>query len=111
MYCRLPLNKSNPLLLLILLSDLSLLLGLLLKRRTRHVVQSQDLLIWVLDKHVLALGLRHAHVDDSADDTPAVGEGEVHLRREVAGLPADDAEDHVAVVGLGVGTGDESGGC
>lgn len=73
-----------------------------------YLVEAEDGLVGVLDQDVLALLAGEDHVGDGADDTPAVVEGEVHLVGEVAGLPADDAEDDVLVVGAGVGAGDET---
>lgn len=86
----------------------NLSLAIILKATSRNLVQSQDLLVRVLDQNILALWTLETHISDRADDTPAVGEGEIHLRCEVAGLPADDAEDNMAVVCLWVGAGDES---
>ena len=80
----------------------------ILKAASRNLVESQYLLVRVLDQNILSLWALEAHVSDCADDTPAVGEREVHLGGKVAGLPPDDAEDNVAVVGLGVRTRDES---
>lgn len=72
-------------------------------------VESKNGLVGVLDEDELALLALEAHVGNGADDTPAVGEGQVHLVGEVAGLPADDAEDDVLVVGAGVDARDKSG--
>ena len=52
--------------------------------------------------------LAHDHVDECADDSPAVVKVEVHLGGEFAGLVAEHAEDDVVGVALGVGTGDET---
>jgi hypothetical protein len=72
------------------------------------LVQADCRLVGVLDKHVLAVVLAHDHVDECADDSPAVVEVEVHLGGELAGLVAEHAEDDVVGVALGVGTGDET---
>ena len=80
----------------------------ILKAASRNLVESQYLLVRVLDQDILSFWSLETHVSDCADDAPAVGEREVHLGGKVAGLPPDDAEDNVAVVGLGVRTGDES---
>lgn len=96
----------------LLLSLLNLLdnlpLTIVFETASRNLVQSQDLLIRVLDQDILALWSLETHISNRTNNTPAVGEREVHLGSKVARLPAYDAEDNVAVVGLGVGTGDES---
>lgn len=101
-------------LLIILLSVLGLLLFffliVLIEAAGGDLVQTQDGLVGVLDEDELAVAAVKAHVGDGADDTPSVVEGEVHLGGEVAGFPADDAEDDVLVVGAGVDTGDETEG-
>lgn len=76
----------------------------------RDLVQPENRLIRVLDEHILALGHMQTHVDDRADDTPAVGEVEIHLVGKLAGLVSDDAEDNVAICVFGVGPGDKAGG-
>jgi hypothetical protein len=104
----LPIVGSRKNLLLTLLNLLNNLLPIILKASSRNLIQSQNLLIRVLNKHVFAFVTLKTHISDRADDTPAIGELEVHLLCEVAGLPTDDAEDDVTVVGLGVCAGDES---
>lgn len=71
-------------------------------------VQTKDGLVGVFDEDKLALLALETHVGNGADDTPTVGEGQVHLVGEVAGFPADNAEDDVLIVGARVNTGDES---
>lgn len=93
-------------LLLGLLDDLAL--AIVLKGVHGNLVQAQHWLVGVLDEHVLALLTLQAHVGDRADNTPSVGERQVHLLCKVARLPAYDAENDVAIVRLGVGTRDES---
>lgn len=105
--------STLPSLLVILLTLLFLLLLLLvLIQATRgDAVQSQDGLVGVLeqDKFAVAALVLQAHVGNGADDTPSVGEGQVHLSGKVAGLPANNAENDVLVVGAGIDTGDETG--
>lgn len=107
-------QKKSSIFLLLLVTLALLLRGLVLlvvlvEAASGHLVQAEDGLVGVLDEDVLAVLLAlEAHVGDGADDTPTVGEGQVHLVSEVAGLPADDAEDDVLVVGLGVGAGHET---
>jgi len=84
------------------------LLLILVESGGGDLVEPKDGLVGVLDEYVLALRHLHAHVDDRADYAPAVVEVQVHLRGEVARLEGYDAEDGVAVVVLGVRTGDES---
>lgn len=96
--------------LLALLLDLLQLLNLLVEAAGGDLVQAEDVLVGVLDKDelgVLRVGLE-AHVGNGADDTPAVGEREVHLVGEILGLPANNAENNVLVVDLGVDAGDET---
>ena len=78
----------------------------LLKGIARDVVQTDSRLVGVLDKHKLGLVLvlRHDHVDESANNGPAVVEVQVHLGGEFARLVAEDAEDDVVVCCLGVDT-------
>lgn len=109
--CKSGILKPPPLYLLFSLLDflnLLLLVVLLVEAASRDLVQSQDRLVGVLDEDKLALLALEAHVGNGADDTPAVGEGQVHLVGEVAGLPANDAENNVLIVGSGAGAGDES---
>jgi hypothetical protein len=105
--------KPTPLILYLLFGLLLNLLNLLLvviliEAASRDLVQSQDRLVGVLDEDELALLALEAHVGNGADDTPAVGEGQVHLVGEVAGLPADDAKNNVLIVSSGAGAGNES---
>lgn len=96
--------------LLTLLLDLVQLLNLLVEAAGGDLVQAEDVLVGVLDEDelgVLRLGLE-AHIGNGADNTPAVGELEVHLVGEVLGLPANNAENDVLVVDLGVNAGDET---
>lgn len=86
----------------------SQLLLLLIKGVERNLVQTKNLLVGVLDEHVLAVGHLHAHVDDGSHNTPSVVQVEVHLGGEIAGLEGNDAEDDVAVVVLGVGARNET---
>ncbi len=95
--------------LLHLLNNLTLALSLVFKASSRNFIQSQDLLIRILDEDVLALLTLETHINNGSDNTPTVREREVHLVGEVTGLPTDDAEDYVAIVGFGVRTGDEAG--
>ena len=53
-------------------------------------------LVRVLEQDVLALRLLEAEVGDGADDSPSVGEVDVHLRRKVSWLVPLGAEDRVA---------------
>lgn len=111
--CPSVLSTSPPALLLLgalggLLLLLLLLLVVVLEAAGGELVETQDGLVGVLDEDELAVLALEAHVGDGADDAPAVGQGEVHLVGEVAGLPADDAEDDVLVVGAGVDAGDET---
>tara|TARA_R110002060_G_scaffold13080_5_gene18614 strand:- start:403 stop:783 length:381 start_codon:yes stop_codon:yes gene_type:complete len=102
-------NTNLILSLLDLFDDLAL--TIILEATSWDLVQTQDLLVGVLDKNVLALLALKTHVGDRADDTPAVGETQVHLLSEIAGLPAYNTENNVLVVGLWVGARNESGGC
>lgn len=107
---RLVLSASKRLL-LITLTRLGHLLHLVVavEAARGELVQAEDRLVGVLDEDVLAVLLAsETHVGNSADNTPAVGQRQVHLVGEVARLPADDAEDDVLVVGLGVGARDET---
>ena len=101
-------NQNTVLLILNLNFLNNLSLAIILKATSRHLVQSQNLLVGVLNQDILALVTLETHVGNRTHDTPAVREREIHLLREVAGLPAHDTEDHVAVVCLGVCAGDES---
>ena len=100
--------RPAALLLVLLLGDLALL-DLFLEGVVWDRVQAQDRLVRILDEHVLALVHLEAHVDDGADDAPAIVEVECHLVGEVARLVGEHAEDDVVVVGCGVGAGDETG--
>lgn len=106
-------NTSFFSLLLIVLAPF-LALGLLLvlvfvfEAAGRNLVQAKDGLVGVLDEDELAVVSLETHVGNGSDDTPAVREGQVHLVSEVAGLPANDAENDVLVVGAGVDTRNES---
>lgn len=95
------------LLLIVLLWNRSIL-SLLLKRVIRHLVEAENRLVGVLDKDVLALGHLQAHIRNGTDDTPAVGQVECHLGGELTRLSAEDAENDVVIVVLGVGTGHET---
>src|SRR4051812_3907441 len=78
------------------------ILGIIIEAARRHLVQTEDALVGILDKHklgILIAGLQ-AHVGNRADNAPSVGEREVHLCRKVLGLPADTTEDDVLIVGL-----------
>ncbi len=92
--------------LLRLLDDITLCI--ILEAPGGNFIQSQDLLVRILDQDELAFFTLETHVSDGADDAPSVGQAQVHLLSEVAGLPAYDAENNVLVIGLGVCTGDES---
>ena len=74
-----------------------------------ELVQPQDALVGVLDEDELAVLALQAHIGDRAHDAPAVGQLEVHLVGEIAGLPADNTKDDVLIVGLGVDAGHETG--
>lgn len=89
-----------------LLNDLAL--SVIFKASSRDLVQPQDLLIRILHKNILALFALQAHIGNGTDDTPSVGEREVHLVGKVPGLPSNDAKDDVTVVCLRVGAGNES---
>ena len=104
-------HSSTHLLLLLTLRLLGLLLLIILEAASRNLVQAQDALVGVLDEDELGVraGAAETHVGDGTDDTPTVGEGKVHLVGEVAGLPADNTEDNVLVVGAGVDTRNETG--
>lgn len=105
-----PANQSiNTYLILGLINFLDdLTFAIILETASWDLVQAQDLLVGVLDKNVLALLTLETHVGDCADNTPTVGQAQVHLLSEVAGLPAYNTEDNVLVVSLGVGTRNES---
>lgn len=110
---RIKLMMSTVFKLLLILTLALLLLELLLlvvviEAAGRDLVQAQDALVGVLNKGKLALVGAQTHVCNGAHDTPAVGQLEVHLVGEVAGLPANNAQDDVLVVGAGVDTRDES---
>ena len=47
-------------------------LSVILEATSRNLIQSQDLLVWVLDENVLALWALEAHISDRANDTPSV---------------------------------------
>lgn len=91
-----------------LLLDHSHILSIILETVGWDLVQSQHRLVGVLDQDVFAFLALQTHVGDRANDTPSVGKREIHLLGEVTRLPADNAENDVAVVGLGVSTGNES---
>lgn len=95
-------NLSIPLVLLGGL--LFLFLFLLLVEARRHLVQAEDGLVGVLDEDELSvfIGAGKTHVGNGSDDTPAVGQREVHLVGKVTGLPADDAQNNVLVIGAGI---------
>lgn len=98
-----------PLLVILALHNNLLLLLIIIIIEAADFVQAQNRLVGILDQHEAAVVLAaQTHVSDGADNTPAVGEGEVHLGGKVAGLPADDAKNDVLVVGLGVDTGNET---
>lgn len=86
------------------------MLILLLKAPRGNLVQTQDGLVRILDQDKLAFLFLavETHVRNGTHDTPAVGQGQVHLVGEVAGFPANDAEDDVLVVEAGVDARDES---
>ena len=96
--------------LLVLLVNAAHVVGflVLLEGVCGDLVQADGRLVGVLDKDVLAVVLAHDHVNECADDGPAVVEVEVHLGGELAGLVAEHAEDDVVGVALGVGTGHET---
>lgn len=58
-------------------------------------------LVGVLDKNVSSLGLLHAKVDDVSNDTPSVGNRNVHLSSEVLGFVRLSSEDNVTGVVFG----------
>lgn len=80
---------------------------ILLEALCGYLVQSKDGLIRILYEHEFALFAFEAHVGNGADDAPSVGERQVHLVGEVAGLPSNNAEDDVFVVGAGSHSRDE----
>jgi len=85
------------------------LIEIIIEAAGGELVQAENVLVGILHQDELAVfGLLQAHIGDRPDDTPAVGQLQVHLVGKVSGLPADNTEDNVLVVGLGVGTGDES---
>jgi hypothetical protein len=59
------------------LNDLPL--TVIFEAASRDLIQSQDLLVWVLDKHVLAFWSLETHISDGSDNTPPIGEREIHL--------------------------------
>lgn len=67
-------------------------------------------LVGVLEEYVLALGLLEAQIGDGPDNSPSVGERDVHLRSKLAGLVPLGTEDGVTGRVAGVGTRDVSGG-
>ena len=71
-------------------------------------VQAKEGLVGVFDQDVLALIHTEHHVDDCADNSPAVVQVERHLRGEVAWLVGEHTKNDVIVVVLGVGTRNES---
>ena len=79
------------------LSSFNFLPVVLLKCPYGHLIQSEQCLIWILYQDVFAIFHVSAHIDDGPDDTPAVGEVEIHLLGEFARIVADDAEDDVSV--------------
>lgn len=98
------------LLLLLALGLLNLLLFLIVEAASRHLVQTEDRLVRVLDEDklgILALATE-THVGDGANNTPTIGEREVHLVSEIAGLPADNAQYDVLVIGAGSKTGNKT---
>ena len=92
---------------LVLLLDRSLL-NFLLKSVVRYRVQAKNGFVRILNKNVLAVIHLEAHVNDGADDTPAVVQVKGHLASEIARLVSKNTQDDVVVVVLGVGSGDES---
>lgn len=106
------LSSSLPaaLLLLFTLGLLNLILLVIIEAASGHLVQSENGLVGVLDKDELGVlaGTAETHVGDSADDTPTVVEGQVHLVGEVTGLPADNTQDDMLIVGAGSHTGNET---
>lgn len=62
----------------------------------RQAVDSDDLLIGVLEDEVLALLQLHADVDDAAQDAPGVLHTQVDLAGKLIGLELLGAQDDVA---------------
>lgn len=87
-------------LLLINLLNFALVLTILVQAVGRNFIQTEDGLVGVLDEDELAVLPLETHVDDGADNTPSVGQRQVHLVGEVSGLPADNPQDDVLIVRL-----------
>jgi hypothetical protein len=64
--------------------------------------------VGVLDEDVFAFGLLEEEISDSSDDTPTVGERDVHLSSKVFGLVVLNTDNDVVGVVLGCGSGDVS---
>lgn len=74
---------------------------ILLKRPRRHLIQPQQRLIRVLNKHILPLLHVPAHINNRPHDTPSISEIQVHLLSELAWVVAYDTEDDVLVGDFG----------
>jgi hypothetical protein len=86
---------------------------IIVETASRHLVQTEDRLVGVLDEDelgILALAAE-THVGNSANNTPTVGERQVHLVSEITGLPANNAQYDVLVIGAGSKTGDKTANC
>lgn len=83
---------------------------ILLKSLLRNLIQPDRRLIRILDQYVLRIGRRisHHHVDEGADDGPAVVEVQVHLGGKFAWFVAQHAQDDVVGGVLWGGAGDET---
>lgn len=105
-----PCPVLSDLLLLLALGLLNLLLLIIVEAASRHLVQTEDRLVRVLNEDklgILALAAE-THVGDSANNTPTVGERQVHLVSEIAGLPANNAQYDMLVIGAGGKTGNKT---
>lgn len=100
----------SALLLLLALGLLNLFLVIIIEAACGHLVQSKNGLVGVLNKDELGVlgAAAEDHVGNSANDTPTVVKGQVHLVGEITRLPADNAQDHVLIIGAGCHTGNET---
>ncbi|KAI6760135.1 hypothetical protein HG531_013336 [Fusarium graminearum] len=92
----------SALLLLLALGLLNLFLVIIIEAACGHLVQSKNGLVGVLNKDELGVlgAAAEDHVGNSANDTPTVVKGQVHLVGEITRLPADNAQDHLAKISI-----------
>lgn len=82
--------------LLIIIRNSSCLLhhtSLIIERIRWDSIQPDHILVWILHDDVLAITHTQHDIDDGADNTPAVGDVQVHLSSEFARFVTQDTED------------------